>query len=765
VSDFAFTPSPIPGLGGGYMGDYLGITAYDRKVYPVWSDNRSGNTLAYTSPFETGPPPNQPYVIYQNLEITPADPSNEPELIFGDSVHFTITMKNIGDEPAQNVVVTLLSTSPYVTITDSIENYGSFNIGQSIAKEEAYTLKVSDTIPDGINVRFDLKATDGDSTWYSHFRIVSKAPQLAILTYAINDEEGNANKILDPGEQAILKLWVQNTGDFPLESVLCSLTTSTPELQVLQSSSIIPQLVSNQIDTAYFSVKLAPTAPYGINIMFHFEAQSGLFFAQKDFFSRVGLIVEDWETGSFQKYPWMRSGNKLFSIASNLPYEGHFCTASGDIDDEEESVLYLSYQIASDDSVSFWYKTSTESNYDQLQFYVDNIRYGKWSGIRDWKRVAYMVPAGNHTLRWQYSKDPYFSAGEDKVWVDYISLPIFNLPQVEAGTDRGICANQDSVHIEAVGSNYASITWTTMGDGVFSQPQALITDYFPGLQDITNGKVRLKLKAITNMATTEDSLMVFIQSPPTQPTNLLATPSSYCLGAVSAIQLAADSVSGDSIIWYLGACNGSIAGTAYHNNVLAPTSSQTYYAQISNACGDSPCDSIRVTVFQLPSIQLGTDTSICTLQTLILDAGAGFSSYQWSTGSASRFLEIDSIVVPVGSSAIFSVKVVDGNACETSDSIKVSMTHCPGWGLNDPLRANLLGLFPNPASTYLGIKFNWPVIADSELEIMDANGKIVYAQKLVSTINQLRIDLSAFAKGAYFVRIKGSTVLQKFLVN
>jgi hypothetical protein len=122
-------------------------------------------------------------------------------------------------------------------------------------------------------------------------------------------------------------------------------------------------------------------------------------------------------------------------------------------------------------------------------------------------------------------------------------------------------------------------------------------------------------------------------------------------------------------------------------------------------------------------------------------------------------------VVPVGSSAIFSVKVVDGNACETSDSIKVSMTHCPGWGLNDPLRANLLGLFPNPASTYLGIKFNLPVNADSELEIMDANGKIVYAQKLVSTINQLRIDLSAFAKGAYFVRIKGSTVLQKFLVN
>lgn len=765
VSDFAFTPSPIPGLGGGYMGDYLGITAYDRKVYPVWSDNRSGNTLAYASPFETGPPPNQPYVIYQNLEITPADPSNEPELIFGDSVHFTITMKNIGDEAAQNVNVTLSSTSPYIQITDSTENYGNFNISQSIAKEEAYTLKVSDTIPDGINVRFDLKATDGDSTWYSHFRCVSKAPQLAILTFAINDEDGNANSILDPGEQAIIKLWVQNTGDFPLESVLCSLTTSTPDLQLLQSSSIIPQLVSNQIDTAFFLVKLSSSAPYGINLLFHFKAQSGLHVAQKDFFTRVGLIVEDWETGSFQKYPWIRSGNKLFSIASNLPYEGHFCAASGDIDDEEESVLSISYQIASDDSVSFWYKTSTESNYDQLQFYVDNIRYGKWSGIRDWKRISFKVPAGNHTLRWQYTKDPYFSAGEDKVWIDYISLPVFNLPQVEAGADRGICANEDSVHIEAVGSNYSSITWTTAGDGVFNQPQALITDYFPGLQDITNGKVSLKVKAITNMAITEDSLTVYIQSQPNPPTNLRATPATYCLGSVSAIQLAADSVSGDSIIWYLGSCNVNAIGNAYLTKVIAPTSSQVYFAQISNACGDSPCDSIGVTVFQLPSINLGNDTSICTLQTLILDPGSDFISYLWSTGSTSRFLEIDSIAVPVGSSAIFRVSVVDSNGCETADSIKVTMTHCPGWGINESLIANRLELFPNPASTYLGIKFNGPVKADSELEILDANGKAVYTQALLATTVQLYVDLMAFAKGAYFVRIKGTTTIQKFLIN
>ena len=62
VSDVSFTPAPIPGLAGGYMGDYLAISARGSKVYPVWTDNRAGNVLTYTSPFVLADPddPNPP---------------------------------------------------------------------------------------------------------------------------------------------------------------------------------------------------------------------------------------------------------------------------------------------------------------------------------------------------------------------------------------------------------------------------------------------------------------------------------------------------------------------------------------------------------------------------------------------------------------------------------------------------------------------------------------------------------------------------------
>ena len=54
VSDVSFTPSPIPGLAGGYMGDYLAITSKGGKVYPCWTDNRGGLYMTYVSPFELG---------------------------------------------------------------------------------------------------------------------------------------------------------------------------------------------------------------------------------------------------------------------------------------------------------------------------------------------------------------------------------------------------------------------------------------------------------------------------------------------------------------------------------------------------------------------------------------------------------------------------------------------------------------------------------------------------------------------------------------
>ena len=73
VSDVAFTPAPIPGMAPGYMGDYLGIAARGGKVYPVWSDNRTGQHLSYTSPFVCGCFPE----LVLTTEVLPGAPDHQ----------------------------------------------------------------------------------------------------------------------------------------------------------------------------------------------------------------------------------------------------------------------------------------------------------------------------------------------------------------------------------------------------------------------------------------------------------------------------------------------------------------------------------------------------------------------------------------------------------------------------------------------------------------------------------------------------------------
>ncbi len=176
VSDVAFTPSPIPGLAYGYFGDYLGITSKNMKVYPVWTDNRSGRAMTYVSPIDLGPLPNQPYVVFNSYDLVSMSGQPGQTMNFGDSLYLSLGLKNIGDQPTSDVTSYMSTPSPYILITDSSQIYDHFNPGEVKVIQNGYAFKISDSIPDGLKVRFNVRSTDGDSTWYSHFSIEAHAP-------------------------------------------------------------------------------------------------------------------------------------------------------------------------------------------------------------------------------------------------------------------------------------------------------------------------------------------------------------------------------------------------------------------------------------------------------------------------------------------------------------------------------------------------------------------------------------------------------------
>ena len=82
------------------------------------------------------------------------------------------------------------------------------------------------------------------------------------------------------------------------------------------------------------------------------------------------------------------------------------------------------------DTVSFWWKVSSEEGYDFLRLKVDGGMTRETSGEADWTNEVVTVPAGSHVLSWEYSKDDSFSEGQDRAWVDEISIASASIPTV-----------------------------------------------------------------------------------------------------------------------------------------------------------------------------------------------------------------------------------------------------------------------------------------------------------------------------------------------
>ena len=108
--------------------------------------------------------------------------------------------------------------------------------------------------------------------------------------------------------------------------------------------------------------------------------------------------------------------------------EGGFSLRSGDIDDNQESCLILNMSLPGQTVVQFSRRVSSQPGVDMLYFAADDQRLNfnlipaANTILRDWSREPYILPAGDTTLSWCYSKDGDTSEGDDSAWLDDLSL-------------------------------------------------------------------------------------------------------------------------------------------------------------------------------------------------------------------------------------------------------------------------------------------------------------------------------------------------------
>lgn len=105
------------------------------------------------------------------------------------------------------------------------------------------------------------------------------------------------------------------------------------------------------------------------------------------------------------------------------------------------------------------------------------------------------------------------------------------------------------------------------------------------------------------------------------------------------------------------------------NQTLTTYTAGIYKVEVEGKCGIQT-DSVEISISELPDIDYGSDTWICAGDSKTLDAGSGFLTYQWNTGSTEQTIAVDQ-------TGTYSVVVTDENSCSGSDEIELEFKPLP----------------------------------------------------------------------------------------
>ncbi len=326
------------------------------------------------------------------------------------------------------------------------------------------------------------------------------------------------------------------------------------------------------------------------------------------------------------------------------------------------------------------------------------------------------------------------------------TVTVNSLPLVDAGVDMSI-PYLTSTLIDATvtgGSGSYIYDWSPMDSLVDNT----IVDPTTINLHATTMFVLLVTDAVTGCQNT-DTMTVSITGGPLFASPYVST-DTVCEGDM--VQMFALPSGGTGTYTYSWTAVPAGFASSSENPVDYPVVSTTYILELNDGV-ETFIDSVSVFVNPLPVVDLGLDTILCSYDTLILDAGAGYVSYMWSTGETTQTIVLDSTDAWM-SPVTFSVTVVDNNGCENSDIIDVMFDIC---GDVDDVANNLkpeMLIYPNPSDGKVFVSYKG-FSKDIILTIYDVDGRMVYNEKIQS-VNKLftkSIDLTGYAEGSYTLRV------------
>jgi len=674
---------------------------------------------------------------------------------YGENASISVELQNISQEVVNAQSMKILTGDSYITLNDSTEALTVFQPGELKTFTNAFDFDVSPEVPNNHDIIFSTEIVADAESYNSHIYLKAYAPALLINGYQIDD---GGNGYLEPGENADIIVQVKNYGGGAAHNVMASLQTTDPFITINTSNVSLGDISGNSSAYATFNITIGETTPIGHLALFTVEANADDGFSAGDIImATIGFITEDFETGDFSQYDWEFSGNAPWQITQTNPYEGNYCMKSGAIGDLQSSDVYLNVNVLTDSEISFYFKVSSEVNYDFLKFSIDGSTVGSWSGNAGWAEATYPVTAGERIFKWSYSKDINTVGGSDCAWVDFIIFPPSaeqNLA-VAAGPDISICQDQ-TAQMDALAVNATSLIWTTSGDGAFNNNTILNPVYTPGNLDINNSSAELTLTAYnTGGDTMSDNVLVYISH---LPIVWAGNDASVCEDNNS-FSLNGSAVNSSSFLWSTSGDgtfeNTTSLATIYHpgTNDIANGSVTLSLTGISVApCTTDVSHSLTLSFWPLPVVTFAPIEHFCQ----------NSPPYQLTEGSPAGGVYSGENVVNgwfypevagIGTH-LLTYTYSDNNGCENSADLEVDVDDCTGI---NSLSSNNLQVIPNPGNGNFELNLSGNVAGQYVVKIYNASGKIIIEKAIRFDGKEgLLINLTSEPEGIYYLNLIGN---------
>jgi hypothetical protein len=361
-------------------------------------------------------PSQDAFISLKDVKFIDAETMQEASKLTPSKEYFlNFTAKNVGNQPLANTTITL-SNATNLSIVVGTQNFGEIDANAERQSTNTLKIKINDGLFDGTNVSFTANIT---GTNYSKTKDISKkvaSPRLVISSI----------KISDITDGKLVRVTLSNNGSVEVGEGTLKVMEISDWVNLSSNSEVVPTLAPNTDTEVSFTMNVAEDVfSQQDSLFFTLDYVCGHYMVSKSYVIDLLSQIESFESGDFTSVDWEMDSSYPWIIDSTSANTGSFSARSANISHNETTTLTIKVNNMLRDSISFHYKVSTENNYDFFRFYIDGTQKIKESGTSntEWNYKKYTLTAGEHILKWEYSKDQSQSSGEDCVRIDDIKLP------------------------------------------------------------------------------------------------------------------------------------------------------------------------------------------------------------------------------------------------------------------------------------------------------------------------------------------------------